>query len=358
MTHLRFQDATIETGGRRAQAGPLLGPVDLEVAAGETLVLFGPSGAGKSLLIELAAGLRTPSRGSVRLGNEPVASIRPDRRGVGLLTQDAALYDHLDVRDNVGFGLPRGSAHRDARIESAAGVASCRDLLAGRTPASRLSGGERRRVALAKALAPEHRLLLLDEPFEGLDATTRARVRIDLAAALRERAEAVRIIAVHDRGDAIALGDRILLLDRGRVLQVGTADDLLEHPVSSRVLRVFSDVPPACLPARLEGPGLHVPGGTIERPADAPPPTSDGSFELVVRAGAVRVVTEGGLEGWRVLAEERTATGRELVLEHPEASGPEGLLRLVAAPGSAAPAPGAVVRITLDPAGTRLFARR
>ena len=319
MNSLRFEDALVRSRSGRT----LLGPVTMTIDPGTTLVACGTTGAGKSLLLELASGLRRPDSGTVRLGDRDLHRIPPARRGIGLLTQDAALYDHLGVRANIAFGLNAGD---QARIEQAATVADCRDLLMGDPGrCGTLSGGERRRVALAKAIAPAPSCLLLDEPLAGLDPIVRQAVRSRLGTLL-EASGGIALVALHDFEDALVLGDRIAILEEGRVLQVGTCEDLLERPDSARIAaRLLS--PPGCpLPGRIDGNHVVLPGGRLPL---AEPIGITGAVEVMIPPHATRL-SDDGLGGWIVAAIERTNAGTDLLLSAPIDSGvePRALLRV------------------------------
>lgn len=208
-----------------------LGPLNLDVADGQTLVLLGPSGSGKTLLLETLAGFHRPKLGTIQLKGQDVTRLPPERRRLALVVQDYALFPHLNVRQNVAFGLryqhrPAGSVDR-ALV--ALGIA---DLAQRRTP--RLSGGERQRVALARALVTEPAAFLLDEPFAALDAATRREVRDELARLL-VRLRTTCVLVTHDQADAFALGHRIAVLAGGRVQQVGKPEWVYRRPVNAWV---------------------------------------------------------------------------------------------------------------------------
>ncbi len=226
--------------GLRARLTARLGSfsldVELEVGGNETLVLLGPNGAGKSTCLDLIAGLRSPERGRIVLhetvlfDTDTGVNLPPEERRLGLVFQDYALFPHQSVRRNVEYG-PR--ARRLARAEREQVIASCLarlDLTAiADQPVLELSGGQRQRVALARALASEARLLLLDEPFASLDATTRATVRAELRRFLRDAALPA-LVVTHDPLDAFVVGDRLAVIEGGRLVQVGTGEELLAHP--------------------------------------------------------------------------------------------------------------------------------
>lgn len=216
----------------------------LDVGAGEVVCLVGPSGCGKTTLLRVAAGLEPLQAGTVRLGNEVVAmpgrSVPPEGRGIGFVFQDYALFPHLDVRANVAFGIPQlDAAERRRRVEEAlmrVGMGSH----AASWP-HQLSGGQQQRVALARALAPQPRIILLDEPFSGLDAQMRQQIRHETLHLLRETGIAA-LMVTHDPEEAMFMGDRIAVMRGGRIVQCGTPDSLYLEPVDAFVAGFLGEV--------------------------------------------------------------------------------------------------------------------
>ena len=211
--------------------------VTLEVARGEVLAVLGPSGSGKSTLLRVICGLQRPDAGRVLLDGKDITSAPAHRRGIGLVFQDHALFDHKDVAANVAFGL-RMRGDRASDIDRR--VTELLDLvgLGGfeKRSVTTLSGGEQQRVALARALAPEPRVLLLDEPLGSLDRRLRDRLIVDLGALLAE----LRVTAIsvtHDQAEAFALGDRVAVVREGQLVQQGTADELWAHPADEDTAR-------------------------------------------------------------------------------------------------------------------------
>ncbi len=227
---------------RRFPRGPTVrAALELPPGGGGVTVLFGPSGAGKTTVLRCVAGLERPDGGYVRFGEETWAHVAarrftaPQRRRVGLLFQEYALFPHLDVARNIGYGLrglPRGL--RGARVDEVARLVGVSGLLARRP--DRLSGGERQRVALARALAPRPRLLLLDEPLSALDAPTREELRGELRRLL-VLGSIPALVVTHDRADALVLGDSLAVLAEGRVRQVGGVREVFGLPADSVVAR-------------------------------------------------------------------------------------------------------------------------
>lgn len=218
--------------------------VSLEVEPAEVVCLLGHSGCGKTTLLRLAAGLERPAEGRVLIGGVEVAGPRrfvpPERRGVGLMFQDYALFPHMTILANVMFGLTsleRGEAERAAR--AALGRVGLEDY-AGDYPHA-LSGGEQQRVALARAIVPRPSVLLMDEPFSGLDRRLRDSVRDETLAVLRET-RATAVIVTHDPEEAMRMADRIALMRRGRLVQVGTPEALYERPADLFAARFFSEL--------------------------------------------------------------------------------------------------------------------
>jgi len=213
----------------------------LEVARGETLALVGPSGAGKSTCLGIMAGLLRPLRarvecaGEVWNDSERGVFLPPERRRVGMLFQEYALFPHLTIQQNVAYGpRARGRSSADAAALASRWIERLGLKGFGGRRVATLSGGERQRVALARALAAEPRLLLLDEPFGSLDVATRGTVRAELRGFLGE-CGLPTVIVTHDAVDALALGDRIAVLEAGRVTQVGTRAQLVSEPRSAFV---------------------------------------------------------------------------------------------------------------------------
>ena len=222
---------TLKQCGKSFHGQSVLEPLDLTIAAGETLVLLGPSGCGKTTTLRLIAGLETPDvGGSVLFGADDVTALPIERRQVGMVFQSYALFPNLTVRGNIGYGL---------RIKNAAPallqerVDELLDLMQLRRHADQavtsLSGGQRQRVALARALAPRPRVLLLDEPLTALDAKLRDTLRTEMNSLLRGLG-VTTVYVTHDQAEAMALGDRIVVMSAGRIEQIGTPRDIYYRP--------------------------------------------------------------------------------------------------------------------------------
>ncbi|MCY7299583.1 MAG: ABC transporter ATP-binding protein [Ilumatobacteraceae bacterium] len=213
---------------RRIGARPVVDDVTLEVRERELLTLVGPSGCGKSTLLRLIAGLERPTSGTITLGGLDVTDVAPERRRIGLVFQEHALFPHLTVGRNVAFGLRRMDRRRRAeRIEEM--LELVRLPGATRRYPHELSGGEQQRVALARALAPDPVAVLLDEPFANLDASLRDELRADVVAVLRERG-ATALLVTHDRDEALALGDRVAVMRDGALVQVARPEVVWSAP--------------------------------------------------------------------------------------------------------------------------------
>jgi len=209
--------------------------VSFEVGPGELLALVGASGSGKTTTLRMAAGYETPDAGTVTLGGKDITRIPPERRGFGMVFQHYALFPHMPVEDNVAFGLEARRVGKAERLQKArAALANVGLEGAGSRAIQSLSGGEQQRVALARALVIEPRALLLDEPLSNLDPTLRHAMRDDLRAMLR-RVGVPALFVTHDQEDAFAVADRIALLKAGKLLQVGTPEELYNAPASREV---------------------------------------------------------------------------------------------------------------------------
>ena len=205
--------------------------VTLELRSGEFLGVLGPSGCGKTTLLRLVAGFERPDAGGVEIDGRVVAGPRrhvpPEGRRIGMVFQESALFPHLDVAGNIGFGLPRrGRETRVAELVALVGLAGLQQ----RMP-HELSGGQQQRVALARALAPDPALILFDEPFSSLDATLRSQLRGEVRDILRA-AGATSLFVTHDQSEALEISDRIAVMRAGRIEQISTPDELYLRPVN------------------------------------------------------------------------------------------------------------------------------
>ena len=219
--------------------------IDLTIADGEFIALVGPSGSGKTTLLRAIAGFLTPTAGTIHLGDSLVASVStvvpPEKRGLGMVFQQHAIWPHWDVARNVGYplklsGVPKAErARRVAEVLATVGL----DGYEKRNPAT-LSGGQRQRVALARAIVGRPRVLLLDEALSALDEPLRDALRLELQTLTRSIGLTV-VHVTHDRDEALALADRVVVLDAGRILQVGTPPELVSRPASARVAGFLSD---------------------------------------------------------------------------------------------------------------------
>ncbi len=286
MTSPRY--AVEASGARRRFADGGVDDLTLTVQPGELFALLGPSGSGKTTSLRLIAGFERPDAGSLRLWDDVVADaahfVPPERRGVGMVFQDYALFPHMSVAENVAYGLPHAAGRRTR-------VAEALDLvgLTGFEDRSvhDLSGGEQQRVALARALAPGPRLLLLDEPFSNLDAALRSRMRAEVREIMK-RAGTTAILVTHDQEEALSVADRIAFMWRGRVEQIGPPDEVYTHPATLHVATSIGDANILRLPVAN---GLvHTVFGSFEAPS--------GTAEcvLVLRPEDIQVLP-GGVAG-------------------------------------------------------------
>ena len=245
-----------------------LEPLDLDIAAGETVVFLGPSGCGKTTLLRIVAGLTRPDAGGrVHFGDDDVTSRPIERRNVGMVFQSYALFPNMSVLDNVAYGLRVRGIAGAARRAQAQQLLEMMQLGAFRDRrVDQLSGGQRQRVALARALAVKPRVLLLDEPLTALDAKLRESLRVEIDRLLRSLG-VTSVYVTHDQGEAMALGDRVAVMSHGRVEQIGTPQDVYHRPASAFVAD-FVGTMNRVTGTREDG-SLRLPGGTLALPAHA-----------------------------------------------------------------------------------------
>ncbi len=248
--------------------------VNLRIGDREHFILVGPTGSGKTLLLETIAGLRTVTSGEVWVDGRNVTRVEPEKRGIGMVYQDCALFPHLSVADNIAFGLRvrhAPAAEVNAELGRLAGLLGIRDLFDKRPGV--LSGGEKQKVALARALATRPKALLLDEPLSALDPRTRETVRREIAR-LHGELGIITLHVTHDFDEAVTMGSRIAVIGGGRVRQVGTPDEIFRHPNSEFVARFTMAV--NILPGRAR---------------------RDGSGETVFTTGGISLAAGGDGEG-------------------------------------------------------------
>jgi putative spermidine/putrescine transport system ATP-binding protein len=336
--HLRL-DALVKRYGAQAAVDG----VSLDVARGECIALLGPSGCGKTTTLRLVAGFIAPDAGQILIGGVAVQRDPPHRRNIGMVFQNYALFPHLTAAGNVAFGLEMrnlGRAERDQRAGEALAMVGL-SALADRYPA-RMSGGQQQRVALARALVIRPELLLLDEPLSNLDAGLRVEMREEIAR-LRAAAGITTLFVTHDQEEALALADRVAVMDRGRIVECATPAELTEAPrhlFTARFLGARS-----VLEGRAENGVFRIAGvGTVPLPSGAPP------THLVLRAARLLLLAEGAHPDLPLVDNVRVESVTRLddELHYEVALGPHHL-RVRRPTSELAFAPGSVVTLAAPP---------
>ncbi|HEX7168370.1 MAG TPA: ABC transporter ATP-binding protein [Acidimicrobiales bacterium] len=276
--------------GIRKAFGPVVAvdSVDLDLAEGRITALLGPSGCGKTTTLRLIAGFDRPDAGEIAIGGDVVAgaghAVPPERRGIGMVFQQLALFPHLDVAGNIAYGL-RGSS----RSDRAARVGDLLDLVGlggmGHRLPHELSGGEAQRVALARALAPKPQVVLLDEPFSSLDVALRAELRGEVRRIL-QAACVTTLVVTHDQDEALSIGDAVAVMFEGRVAQVGAPEDVYRHPASQAVAEFLGDA--NAVAGRATGGMVETEVGTLRSDV------ADGDVVVLVRAEDVDLAALDG----------------------------------------------------------------
>ena len=370
-------------GGDQQQPVTVLEHLDLRIDDGEFLVLVGPSGCGKSTLLRLLAGLEQPTGGEIFVGERPVSRLRPSQRDVAMVFQSYALYPHLSVADNIGFGLRRSerrsplqqlqdSAHRlsrrlpaglrvpsrreqriERRIAEVAATLELETLLARRP--KELSGGQKQRVALGRAIAREPAVFLMDEPLSNLDAKLRTGTRSQIVE-LQRRLGTTTLYVTHDQVEAMTMGHRIAVLNAGRLQQLGTPMELYQWPANLFVAQFIGSPAMNLLPVTVAGAGLLQLG---ERRLPLEGPLADAVASRLGHA------LTGGLRPEHLRLAPATNRNLRATVSHGELLGNEQLLtcrlddgdhlvQLRVAPLEQLPA-GSTVHLEVEPSGWRLF---
>ncbi len=287
--------------------------VSLEVPAGELLALIGASGSGKTTTLRITAGYETPDSGKVLLDGRDITDLPPQKRDFGMVFQHYALFPHMPVQDNVAFGLEARGVPKSARLEKArAALASVGLENAGPRSIQSLSGGEQQRVALARALVIEPRVLLMDEPLSNLDPILRQSTRDELRSMLH-RVGVPALFVTHDQEDAFAIADRIALIRKGKLLQVGTPEDLHDRPASLGVATFIGRS--TILPAELIGQGrvaVTIGGVRREHASTSPNGVAPVSPHAVLRPDSLEISQEES-DGWKGKVVNRRFTGGSAV---------------------------------------------
>jgi multiple sugar transport system ATP-binding protein len=237
--------------------------LSLEVADGELMILVGPSGCGKSTALRMVAGLESITSGDLRIGSQVVNEIEPAQRDVAMVFQSYALYPHLTVRENIAFSLRVGKVKRKEIADRVAGAAALLDLTEylDRRPAA-LSGGQRQRVAMGRAIVRRPQVFLMDEPLSNLDAKLRVQMRTGISL-LQRQLGTTTIFVTHDQTEAMTLGDRLAVMRRGVLQQVGTPADVYASPVNTFVAGFIGSPAMSFLAAEREGDALRMPFGSV-----------------------------------------------------------------------------------------------
>ncbi|WP_040879686.1 ABC transporter ATP-binding protein [Marinobacterium rhizophilum] len=330
----------------------ILHDIDLSIHDGEFVVFVGPSGCGKSTLLRLIAGLEEISSGDLDIGGQLVNELTPKERGVGMVFQSYALYPHLSVYDNIAFGLKLAKESGEtvtARVENTARILHLEPLLH-RKP-KELSGGQRQRVAIGRAMAREPRILLFDEPLSNLDASLRVKMRTEIAK-LHQRVKSTMVYVTHDQVEAMTLADKIVVLNAGRIEQVGSPFELYESPASLFVASFIGSPKMNLLPASLAAPDPYtsqvaVPGvGQVDVAVDSQHLDAGCTLTLGIRPEHLELEpASGGENCLEVVNVEYLGNESYVYIQHPD----EDELLVARVPVPVRVRPGQLVRLLIKP---------
>ena len=330
--------------------------VDLHVAAGEFCVFVGPSGCGKSTLLRLIAGLEDISDGRLSIGGRDMTRVAPANRGIAMVFQSYALYPHMTVAENISFGLRMANAPKaeiERRVAQAAALLELGPLLALRP--SQLSGGQRQRVAIGRAIVREPQVFLFDEPLSNLDAALRLQTRVELLK-LHQQLGATMIYVTHDQVEAMTMADKIVVLNAGRIEQVGSPLELYHRPANLFVARFIGSPKMNVLPARVAGytplgVRLALPGGDLlDIPAKGLAAAPGSGVQLGIRPEHMRLGDGAGHIPAQVALAEHLGSETILHLDVPD-----GSTLVVRADGLARTKQGDRVSVGLPPEACHVF---
>jgi len=347
--------ATVSIRGIRKAFGAtaILHGVDIEIADGEFTVLVGPSGCGKSTLLRMIAGLEEIDAGEVAIGGRVVNKVPPKQRDIAMVFQNYALYPHMTVRDNMAFSLKLARAPQaamDERVNRAASILGLATLL-DRYP-RQLSGGQRQRVAMGRAIVRDPQVFLFDEPLSNLDAKLRVQTRAELKD-LHQRLRTTTIYVTHDQIEAMTMADKIVVMNGGRVEQIGSPLDLYDHPANQFVAGFIGSPAMNFLPGTIEPGGFRADGGTLWPLPHANIPNTGRQAIYGVRPEHLKLAAANDAAGVPLLVQVVEPTGSET-----QVHGRLGTLPVMGAFRERVLArPGEPISVTADPALVHLFDR-
>jgi sn-glycerol 3-phosphate transport system ATP-binding protein len=293
--------------GMGPKANPVIHGVSAEIADGEFVVIVGPSGCGKSTLLRMVAGLEEISGGEIAIGGRVVNDIEPSERDIAMVFQNYALYPHMTVFDNMAYGLKIAKvplAEIKTRVDKAAKILELGPYLA-RKPRE-LSGGQRQRVAMGRAIVRQPQVFLFDEPLSNLDAKLRAQTRLEIQK-LHAELGVTSLFVTHDQVEAMTLAERMIVMNAGRIEQIGTPDEVYHRPASTFVAGFIGSPPMNLMPGEADGSRFGAAGQVLALPAQAP---RGGALVVGVRPEHTEL-SRDGRDGWPMKVEALEMLGAE-----------------------------------------------
>jgi sn-glycerol 3-phosphate transport system ATP-binding protein len=326
--------------------------LDHAIGDGEFMVLVGPSGCGKTTALRMVAGLEAPTSGTIEIGGRVVNDLSPKARDIAMVFQNYALYPHMTVEQNIAFGLRRHGFPRGeiaGRVREVSAMLDLHELL--RRKPAQLSGGQRQRVAMGRAIARHPQVFLLDEPLSNLDAKLRTQLRADLKR-LHQEVRTTSVYVTHDQVEATTLGERIAVMNKGRLQQVGTPREVYARPANLFVAGFIGSPPMNLVPGRVSDGELHVDGPKV---GEAPAAIDCAEPVVGLRPEALRIRRDGsGTAGLRYVVDIAEPMGHEVIVHGRIGTdaGTEVVARLDARDE---PRPGDVIELTFEPEDLHLF---